>query len=145
MLSASVLIISCGGGGSYPVENSESSQTSPTPDPVPTPDPAPEQDPTPTPDPGPAGTASIVINWNKPNSYSDGSPLTSVNGYRIHYGTNSGQYTQVIDTGSTANPSATNLQVDNLSVGQTYYFSISAYDSSGNESDKSTEANITIN
>jgi hypothetical protein len=63
----------------------------------------------------------------------DGSSLTGLAGYKVYYGTSSGFYTTVIDAGN-----VTAYTINNIASG-TYYFAITAYDTSGNESDFSDE------
>ncbi len=82
-----------------------------------------------------AGTATLL--WVAPTTNTDGSPAT-VTGYRVYYGTASGTYTNKIDAGTT-----TTYTVTNLSPG-TYYFAVTAYDSSGNESAFSDEVSKSI-
>lgn len=75
-----------------------------------------------------AQAATIQITWN-PNTESD------LAGYKVYYGTASGQYGEPTDVGNTAGANFTLTP----SVGTTYYFAVSAYDTSGNESVKSAE------
>src|SRR6478672_11794664 len=56
-----------------------------------------------------AQTSSVTLAW-------DASPDADVVGYRLHYGTSSGSYTNELDAGS-----ATTIKVDNLSAGTTYF------------------------
>ncbi|MDA8240687.1 MAG: fibronectin type III domain-containing protein [Nitrospiraceae bacterium] len=62
----------------------------------------------------------------------------NVAGYKIHYGTTTGVYPNVIDAGNTTAFLVTGLQPET-----TYYFVITAYDASGNESAPSPEASAT--
>jgi PKD repeat protein len=62
-----------------------------------------------------------------------------VAGYRVYYGTASGNYTSQIDAGA-----ATTATVASLADGATYYFAVKAYDSVGNESGFSNEVNQTL-
>lgn len=57
-------------------------------------------------------------------------------GYQVHYGTSSGNYTGVVDVGN-----VTEYNLDDLGLHQDviYYIAITAYDTSGNESNFSTE------
>jgi len=63
----------------------------------------------------------------------------SVAGYRVYFGTSSGDYSRRIDVGNT--PSAA---IPNLTVGTTYYFVVTAYDASGLESAPSQEVSFTV-
>ncbi|MBT8439452.1 MAG: DUF1080 domain-containing protein, partial [Gammaproteobacteria bacterium] len=58
-------------------------------------------------------------------------------GYRIFYGTSSGNYTHYVDVGNTTGYTHTGLQ-----DGVTYYFASTAYDTAGNESGFSTEIEV---
>ncbi len=61
---------------------------------------------------------SVALAWN-PNQ----EPVT---GYRVSYGTTSGQYTNTIGVGNT-----TSYTVTNLLSGSTYYFAVQAYNAAG--------------
>jgi hypothetical protein len=76
-----------------------------------------------------AGAASVQLSWTAPIVNADGTPLTDLAGYRLYYGTVSGQYTVVIDVGDHASAS-----VSGLADEQVYYFSVAAYDTLDNES-----------
>jgi fibronectin type 3 domain-containing protein len=69
----------------------------------------------------------------------DASSPAGVIGYKLYYGTSSGNYSQSIDVGN-----STSYTVSNLTDGQTYYFAAKAYDSAGNLSGYSNEASKTI-
>ena len=86
-------------------------------------------------------TGSIEISWTPPSSNSDGSALTDLEGYRVYYGTSPSNLNSVINISS---PGITSYLIENLNHG-TYYFSISAIDTSGNESDRSNIAAILLN
>jgi len=60
-------------------------------------------------------------------------------GYKVYYGTSSGVYTTVIDVGLTATPATPSHTIYNLTKGVTYYFNVTAYDTSNNESGFGTE------
>ncbi|MFQ6112870.1 MAG: FlgD immunoglobulin-like domain containing protein [bacterium] len=75
---------------------------------------------------------SATVSWD-PNSESD------LGGYKIYYGTVSRTYSEVIDVGN-----VTSYTVNNLGSGQTYFFAVTAYDVSGNESGFSAEVSATI-
>jgi len=75
----------------------------------------------------PAFAADVTLAWN-PNSEED------LAGYRIYYGTASGDYDHALELGN-----QTEYTVADLVEGLLYYFSATAYDLSGNESDYSNE------
>jgi len=76
--------------------------------------------------------AQATLAWD-PNTESD------LAGYRIHYGTASGSYTVHTDVHN-----VTTYTVDGLTVGQTYYFAASAYDTAGNESGYSNSVSYAV-
>jgi hypothetical protein len=84
----------------------------------------------------PSGSATLA--WDAPTTNTDGSPLTDVAGYKVHYGTSSGNYTRVIDVGHVKTYKIEGLRSD------TYYFTVTVYDISGNESAYSNEVSKTI-
>lgn len=73
-------------------------------------------------------TSSATLAW-QPSSDS------TVVGYKLYYGTVSGVYTSVINVGK-----STMATVSNLVSGITYYFAVTAYDSTSKESPFSNEA-----
>jgi hypothetical protein len=84
------------------------------------------------------GAGSVSLAWNVPTTYVDGTPAAGMVGFKVYYGTASRTYTHIIDVKT--EPSCT---VNSLAPG-TYYFAITAYDSSGIESDYSNELSKTI-
>ncbi|MDR4476371.1 MAG: fibronectin type III domain-containing protein [Nitrospira sp.] len=81
-----------------------------------------------SPPPPPSGTATgtVTVRWNA-NTEAD------LRGYRVYVGTASGVRSQSFDVG---NVTSTRLT---LPLGSTYWFSVTAYDASGNESSPSGE------
>ncbi len=77
-----------------------------------------------------ATTNSATLQWAA-NSESD------LAGYKMYQGTTSGSYGLSADVGKVTTYTASNLQ-----TGLTYYFSLTAYDTSGNESLPSIEVSI---
>ena len=69
-------------------------------------------------------------------------PAGTVSGYRVYYGTSSRNYSQSLGGGIFV--STTNYTVSGLTVGQTYYFAVTAIDSAGVESGYSTEGSKVI-
>jgi hypothetical protein len=60
-------------------------------------------------------------------------------GYKVYWGTGSRNYNNIVDAGN-----KTNQVVSNLVSGVTYYFAVTAYNSSAMESDFSLEASYTV-
>ena len=79
------------------------------------------------------GVNSLMLSWNAPTTNEDGSILTDLAGFKLYYGTRSGQYSQVINVGD-----YTTAEIGDLGSG-TYYLAITAYDTYGNESSFSNE------
>ena len=104
--------------------------------PVATPAPAPA--PAATPAPTPAGSATLT--WVAPQTKADGSALRDLAGFKIYYGTVSGNYPASI---TVPNPAATTHTIQALPAG-TYYFVVKAYDKSNTESAPSAEVSKTI-
>ena len=84
------------------------------------------------------GTATL--SWVAPTENTDGSQLTDLTGYRVHYGTSSEALTQTVDV---SGATATSLVVTGLDPG-TYYFAVTALSSDGQESALSDTASKTI-
>ena len=78
-------------------------------------------------------TGSVTLSWDAPTTNSDGSPLSDLAGYKVYYGTSSGNYTNSVDVGNIAGSS-----VSSLTPGS-WCFSVTAYDTSGNESNYAGE------
>jgi hypothetical protein len=82
------------------------------------------------------GSVKPTLSWEAPTVNVDGTPLTDLAGFKIYYSTISPIDKAVslsIDTGN-----ATTYALEGFESG-TYYFAVTAYDNSGNESDFSDE------
>lgn len=84
-------------------------------------------------DGGGSVTTSVTLDWDATTTRADGSALT-VAGYRVSYGTAPGSYGTTVDIGD-----ATTCVIEGLTTGNTYFFVVTSYDSSGNESEPSNE------
>ena len=71
--------------------------------------------------------------WAAPNTNANGGDLNDLAGYKVYYGPASGNYTQSIDVGN-----YTGAVINDLPPG-TWCFSVTAYDTAGNESGFSAE------
>ena len=126
-------------------QTASSTPTTPTQPAVASPPPPPPSPPSPVPvttTPTPTSsasstapkTASATVSWNA-NTESD------LAGYRIYVGTKSGSYGVV---GPFEVTNGTSFTVPNLPLGATYFFAVSAFDKSGNESAKSAEVSKSL-
>ncbi|MGQ0812053.1 MAG: BACON domain-containing protein [Nitrospiraceae bacterium] len=79
-----------------------------------------------------AATSSAALSWSA-NAESD------LAGYKVYIGTMSGVYSPPVSVGK-----VTTYIAGNLKVGSTYFFSVTAYDGSGNESVHSPEVTKSI-
>jgi hypothetical protein len=84
--------------------------------------------------PEPVRQASL--SWTPPTQNDDGTPLTTLAGYRISYGTSATALAQTIQV---ANPAAKSFVVLDLAPA-TYYFTVRAYTTTGKESAQSNIA-----
>ena len=84
--------------------------------------------------------AGVTLSWDAPDENTDGSALTNLAGYRIYYGANADDLSQVINIPGVG---MTTYVIDDLASG-TYYFSIRAYNSQGAESASSNIISDTI-
>jgi hypothetical protein len=87
-----------------------------------------------------AATGTAVLSWLPPTQNTDGSPLTNLAGYKVYWGTSPGSYPNQVTLN---NPGLTIYVVDNLVAG-TYYFVVTAFNTSGAESQASNAASKTI-
>jgi hypothetical protein len=76
-----------------------------------------------------ASNGSATLDWTPVTQNEDGTPVTGLAGYRVHYGMSASNMSQTVDV---ANPSVTTYLVSNLSSG-TWYFGVAAYTSAGVE------------
>jgi hypothetical protein len=81
-----------------------------------------------------------TLSWTAPTQNADGSPLTNLAGYKIHYGTDPSALSKTI---SVSNATVTTYLVEDLSP-TTWYFAITSINSAGVESDYSNMANKAI-
>ena len=79
-----------------------------------------------------------TFSWDAPTKNEDGTPLEDLAGYIVYYGTESGNYEVSYDV-----KNVTTYKIDNMADGR-YYFVVTAYDTSGNESKYSEEIYIKI-
>jgi hypothetical protein len=76
---------------------------------------------------------TATLSWTAPGASTDGSTQTDLSGYNVYYGTSSGTYGVPINVGN-----VTSYTLNGLGTG-TYYFAVTAYNTSGIESGFSNE------
>lgn len=124
MAAALALLTACGGGAGISAQgNSGALGSNPTPSPT---------------NASTGGTATLA--WAAPTSNTNGSALTNLAGYHIHYGTNASSLSNTIDI---SNSGTLSYVITGLTAG-TWYFAISAYTNSGLESAISNIGSKTI-
>jgi large repetitive protein len=87
-----------------------------------------------------ASNGSATLDWTAVTQNMDGTTLTNLAGYNIHYGTSAGNMSQTIQV---TNASLTAYVVTNLSSGA-WYFAVAAYTSGGSEGELSNVGSKTI-
>ncbi len=85
-------------------------------------------------------TGSATLSWQPPTENADGSPLTNLAGYVIRYGTRSDALTQELKIG---NPGITTAMIEGLALAK-WYFTVSAYTTTGVESMPSAVGSKTV-
>jgi hypothetical protein len=88
-----------------------------------------------------AGNASITLQWTAPTENEDGSALTDLAGFEIHYGTSPGSYNKTVNVN---NPSVSSVVVENL-IPDTYYFAAKSFNNGGVRSEFSQELQVQAN
>lgn len=91
---------------------------------------------------GISGNGTATLSWNAPTTRADGSSLLDweLAGYRVLYGTQPDNYTEIVDV---PDPAQLTYTVEGLLPG-TYYFVTTAYDIDGLESGFSNMASKVI-
>ena len=85
-------------------------------------------------------TSSVTVSWARPTKNTDGSNLNDLAGYRLYYGTVSGNYSQSL---SIPNADVTSAAVEELAAAR-WYFAVRAYNDHGVESNYSSEVSKTV-
>jgi len=84
--------------------------------------------------------STVTVRWVAPTTNVDGTPITDLQGFRVFYGTASGQYSQSVYIASSTITSAV---IEELTPA-TWYFAVKAISGSGVESAYSSEASKTL-
>jgi len=80
-------------------------------------------------------TGSATVTWDVPNTNADGTVLTDLAGFRVHYGTATQNYSFVA---TIDDPVANSAVIEDLEA-DTWFFAVTAVDRNDNESAFSTE------
>jgi hypothetical protein len=83
-------------------------------------------------------TGSITLAWDAATTYSDGSPITDLAGYKLYYGNAPGSYSASVDVGNVTTYTLTNLPSG------VYYIVVTVRNQSGSESSYSNEVSKTV-
>jgi hypothetical protein len=101
--------------------------------------PPPDPGPPPPPDPGPPPvTGSVDLAWTPPSTFTDGTPLSGLAGFRVYYGAASGANDHEVEAGT-----APQCSIGGLAAG-TWYFSVTAFTAADIESPLSSELSCTV-
>jgi len=80
---------------------------------------------------------SVSLIWDLPTTNTDGTQLTDLAGIKLYIGYSSGNYKDIRDLGLVSKTTFNGLEPD-----QDFYFAVTAYDASGNESVFSNEVHV---
>ncbi len=83
---------------------------------------------------------SATVSWDIPTNNVDGSPMTDLAGFRVHYGTASQNYVEVVEV----NDATTGSKLIEDLEPATYFFAVTAVDLAGNESATSEEVSKVV-
>ena len=86
-------------------------------------------------------TTGVSVSWTPPTQNADGSTLTDLSGYKIHYGIQARNYTSSVSVNSAG---ITRYELDSLPKG-TVYLAMTAVNAAGAESDFSSEVSVKVN
>jgi hypothetical protein len=88
----------------------------------------------------PIAAGNATLSWNPPTENSDGTALTDLAGYRIYYGRNADNLTQVVVLN---NPGLTRYVIENLTPA-IWHFEMTSVNAEGTESRRTQTASKTI-
>src|ERR1700722_11275127 len=88
----------------------------------------------------PSTADNVTLSWSAPTENTNGSALTNLAGYVIHYGTSANAMTQTIDINTAG---MLTYVVDNLSAGN-WYFQIVSVNTAGVQSSPSSTVTASI-
>ena len=82
---------------------------------------------------------SVTLSWMPPQTNADGTALTDLAGYHIHYGTSAASLNSEIDIPTVG---VADYVIEGLKANSTYYFAISSYNTEGVESTDSAVISV---
>src|SRR5262249_12878780 len=88
----------------------------------------------------PVATSNVSVSWTPPTQNADGSTLTDLKGYRIHYGTQAKDYTDAV---AVNNAGLTRYELSSLPKGKVY-IAMTSVTASGAESEFSGEVSVMV-
>jgi hypothetical protein len=86
----------------------------------------------------PPSNRTFTLNWDPPSTNADGTPLVDLAGFMLYQGSEPGRYTTAMDVGLVLERT-----FDSMAPGN-YFYSVTAYDTSRNESGFSAELSILV-
>jgi hypothetical protein len=87
-----------------------------------------------------SATRSVTLTWTSPTQNTDGTPITNLAGYRLHYGQASRSYSRSLNVPAAATHS---VVIEDLAAG-TWYFAIRSINKAGVASALSREVRVTL-
>jgi hypothetical protein len=87
-----------------------------------------------------ASTGTATLSWTPPTTNTDGTPVTTLTGYHVYYGTSQTNLTQSV---AISGATTTSYEVTGLAAG-TWYFAVAADAADGTESPQSALGSKTL-
>ncbi|MDA8091326.1 MAG: fibronectin type III domain-containing protein [Nitrospiraceae bacterium] len=95
-----------------------------------------------------AGSGSVTLTWNATTTNTNGAPITDLAGYKVRYRTASQNPASapvvMVNTTACNSSNQCTYALNGLQAGNTYYFAVAAYDTSGNVSNWTPEVSKAV-
>ena len=91
-------------------------------------------------DSGSSTTSAATVSWNPPTTNTNGTPVTTLTGYHVHYGTTAGSLAK---STAVSGASTTSAEITGLTAG-TWYFAVAADAEDGTEGPQSSVGSMTV-